>query len=110
MRRMRFFGAAFILFAAACLVVMAAVVFGLWNALMPPIFGFHAISFWQALGLLLLARILFGRFGRWGPGMRKARFIRGWKGLTPEERERFRRGVRGCPMSKVAETESTGTQ
>ena len=29
---------------------------------MPAIFGLHAISFWQALGLLVLSKILFGGF------------------------------------------------
>ena len=41
----------------------------LWNQLMPAIFGLHAINFWQALGMLVLCKILFGGFrGRpaWG--------------------------------------------
>jgi hypothetical protein len=44
--------------------------------------------------LFLLSRVLFGRFG-WGPGMRKARWVRGWKDLRPDERERFRRAMQG---------------
>jgi len=32
----------------------------LWNWLMPDIFGLKVINFWQALGLNLLASILFG--------------------------------------------------
>ena len=49
------------------IVLLAATVFSfvvmwLWNRLMPVIFGLHAISFWQALGLLVLSRILFGGF------------------------------------------------
>ena len=35
----------------------------LWNWLLPAIFGFPRITFWQALGLLALSRILFGGFG-----------------------------------------------
>lgn len=56
----------------------------LWNALMPAVFGVTAITFWQALGLVILGRLLFGgRPGRrhghgfgFGPGMfpRKPRF------------------------------------
>jgi hypothetical protein len=58
---------------------------------MPAIFGLPAIGFLQALGLLLLSRILFGRLGGgWGHRMRNARWVRGWKDLTPEQRERFR--------------------
>ncbi len=36
----------------------------LWNALLPVIFGLKAIGYWQAVGLLLLAKILFGGWGR----------------------------------------------
>lgn len=57
----------------------------LWNWLLPPIFGWRQITFWQALGLLALCRILFGGFGRHG-GYRS--------NMTPEQRERFRQGMR----------------
>src|SRR5262249_23615621 len=33
------------------------VVMRLWNWLLPPLFGWHQIAFWQALGLLVLCRI-----------------------------------------------------
>ena len=46
--------------------VSSLLVMELWNWLMPTLFGLPAISFWQALGLLVLSRILFGR--SWGPG------------------------------------------
>ncbi len=36
----------------------------LWNWLMPEIFGVRTITYWQAVGLLLLARLLFGRAGQ----------------------------------------------
>ena len=32
----------------------------LWNGLLPDMFGLPAVTFWQALGLCLLARFLFG--------------------------------------------------
>src|ERR1051326_3138861 len=35
----------------------------LWNWLMPQLFGWRAITFWQAWGLLALTRILFGGIG-----------------------------------------------
>lgn len=41
----------------------AAVVMLLWNTLIPPIIGWSAINYWQAVGLLVLVRILFGGFG-----------------------------------------------
>jgi Ca2+/H+ antiporter, TMEM165/GDT1 family len=67
----------------------------LWNWLMPSLFGLHAITFWQALGLLGLSWILFRgpKFGGrgWGPGGRGMH--RRWANMTPEQREQFRRGM-----------------
>ena len=60
----------------------------LWNWLLPTLFGFPAITFWQALGLLALGRILFGGFGMHGSGRRYSRGR--WEHLSPEERERLR--------------------
>src|SRR5436853_7806951 len=40
----------------------------LWNGLLPPLFGWRLLSFWQALGLLLLCRIVFGGWGGSGGG------------------------------------------
>jgi hypothetical protein len=34
----------------------------LWNGVMPPIFGVAHVTFWRAIGLLLLARLLVGGF------------------------------------------------
>lgn len=93
MRRWRFVGVRFVLFGIAFVGVMGLLIVGLWNALMPAIFGLPAINFWQALGLFLLSRILFGRFGGWGSRMRKARFVRCWTDLTPEDRQRFRNAM-----------------
>jgi len=61
----------------------------LWNWLLPPLFGLHMITFWQALGLLLLSRILFGSWGH-GGGNRRSRQRDKWEKMTPEERERLR--------------------
>src|SRR5262249_38229051 len=51
--------------------------------------------FWQAVGLMGLCWILFGGLRGFGmvmpPGRDRTRD--GWASLTPEERERFRRGV-----------------
>ncbi len=98
MRRIRFVGLRFIAFGAAWLAVMGLLTFELWNNLIPVIFGLSALTYWQALGLFLLCRILFGGVGGWGRRMRHARFARGWKSLTPEERERFREAMgKHCP-------------
>lgn len=63
----------------------------LWNSLLPPLFGLHMITFWQALGILLLSRILFGSWGP-GGGNRRSRRRERWEKMTPEERERMRQG------------------
>jgi hypothetical protein len=74
----------------------------LWNWLLPGLFGWRMITFWQAIGILALSRILFGRIG--GRGFRGSGFrgsgFRGrmgqrWERMTPEEREKFREGLRG---------------
>ncbi|WP_295940372.1 hypothetical protein [uncultured Alistipes sp.] len=44
----------------------AAVVMLLWNWLIPSIIGWSAIGYWQAVGLLLLCKLLFGGFGKGG--------------------------------------------
>jgi uncharacterized membrane protein len=68
----------------------------LWNWLLPSLFGWHLITFWQALGLLLLCRILFGGLGMRGSrhsGMRskmRQRMAERWEQMTPEEREKAR--------------------
>jgi len=61
----------------------------LWNWLLPPLFGFKMITFWQTLGILLLSRILFGSWGGNG-GQRRSRRRDKWEKMTPEERERLR--------------------
>ena len=83
----------------AFLVVVAAVmsffVMRLWNRLMPNVFGLHAISYWQALGIFILSKILFTSFrGRpAGSGGWRERRLRKFAQMTPEERERFRAGM-----------------
>jgi hypothetical protein len=99
MRRFRFVGVRFVLFGIAALAIAGLVTSALWNALIPAILHLPAISFWQAIGLLVLSRILFGRWGGAARRMRKARCVRGWGDLTPSERERFRQamGHHGAP-------------
>lgn len=99
---------------AAVLVVwlFGEIVMRLWNWLLPPIFGWHQIGFWQALGLLILCRILFGG---WGGGSdrsrRRRRWAEQWERMTPEEREKFRQGWRGrCGGFAIPSEESGSAQ
>lgn len=70
----------------------------LWNWLLPALFGWRQITFWQALGLLALCRILFGGFG-FGCGSSRSnirqRMAERWEKMTPEEREKYRQSFRG---------------
>ena len=77
-----------------------AVVMLLWNWLAPALFGLQLITFWQAIGLLALCRILFGGFGggshRSHSGRRikdrmRERMAERWEDLTPEQREKLGR-------------------
>ena len=86
------------------------VVMQLWNWLVPPLFGWHQITFWQALAMLALCRILFGGFGNHGSshsGIRR-RMAERREHMTPEERERFRHGVFGRCGFGPSTSESNG--
>jgi hypothetical protein len=87
-----------VLFVAVATLAFGFVVRELWNWLMPGLLGLHTITFWQAIGLFLLSKILFGGFhrggggrgGRWKEDMKQR-----WEGMSAEEREKFRAGMRG---------------
>ena len=89
------------IFKFALLAVVAAVVLGflvmqLWNWLVPAIFAGPMITYWQALGLLVLSKILFGRRGFGGQRMFwRHRMMERLEKMTPEEREKFRAGMKG---------------
>lgn len=89
--------------------VLASVVMGLWNWLMPALFGgaVATIGYLQALGLLVLSKILFGGFrgrgrhdrcghGHGGFGPRAAAFAN----MTDEEKAAFKAKMRGRFCSK----------
>lgn len=91
------------------LVLFGFVVMGLWNWLMPLIFGLRVITFWQALGLVILSKILFGGFHHGRGGGRKhwrRRMQERWEKMTPEEREKFREGIEGFCGAAKAETKT----
>lgn len=88
------------------------VVMLLWNWLLPGLFGWHQISLWQALGLLVLSRILFGNLGGGhGSDNRGSKWQKdeNWERMTPEEREKLRHEMRnrwcgsGTPAAGTSE-------
>ena len=84
------------LFAVIAFVVFGFVVMALWNWLMPALFGLRHIGFWQAVGLVILSKILFGSFHSHG-GRRmhwRRRMRERWEHITPAEREKFQTNMR----------------
>ena len=103
----------------AILVALGITAFGfvfmhLWNWLMPNIFGFKVIDWYQGMGLLILGKMLFGGWkGRGGRGSCHGHcghrgYYGGWKNkwkqkmmdMSPEEREKFKAKMKEkCGMS-----------
>jgi hypothetical protein len=84
----------FAVFAALAVAVASFIVMQLWNWILPPVAGWHQITYWQALGLLVLSKILFGGFRGAGRSHWRRRMMERWEQMTPEEREKFREGMR----------------
>ena len=98
-------------FAVIAVAIVSFAVMILWNALLPNIFTVKTITFWQALGLLVLSKLLFGGFRPYGGGGRhwRRRMAERWEQMTPEEREKFKHGMRyGC-MGRKQESSSDRT-
>jgi hypothetical protein len=95
-RRLIFIAPLAILGCVLFIAIGGEIVRQLWNWLLPPLFGWRQITFWQALGMLALCRILFGGFGFHGSGRSKIRrrMEERCEHMTPEERERFRQRMR----------------
>lgn len=84
-----------ILIAAVAATVLGFAVMFLWNALIPDLFHGPVLTFWEAVGLLVLSHILFRGWGR--PSFSrhrshwKKRFEEKLASMTPEEQEQFKR-------------------
>ena len=84
----------FPLAAAAFLSLISFIVMQLWNCLLPSILHVGTINFWQAMGIFVLCKILFGfggrgKFGGGAPWMRHKMEER-MKHMSPEEQQRFK--------------------
>ena len=96
-------------------VLIAAVVFGaalmyLWNWLVPDIFGGPELSLLQAIGLLVLSKILFGGFGNKFSHkkreMWKSHYESKYSKMDPEEREKFKQSLKSCFTEKSQQAEN----
>ncbi len=89
----------------------------LWNWLVPALFAGPVITFWQALGLLALSKILFsglGKRGHWRnrhSGPWRPYWKEKWNAMTPEDRERFKEKMKDkwCkPRQESPDANSSG--
>jgi hypothetical protein len=94
-RGLRFLGFGILFVGVSGLAVMT-----LWNALLPAILGVSVITFGQAIGLMVLSRLLFGGFrpggfgrGGWGESRRgewKQKMADRWETMTPDQRDQMK--------------------
>lgn len=102
------------LFLVAMVGLLGSLVMWLWNWLMPMIFGLPVLTFWQAVGLLVLCRLLVGNIGFGGHhhhhghghcacdgGQNKLR--ERWANLTPKERQEIIEKHKSDPSEPTAE-------
>ncbi len=83
----------FILIGVIAVLIFSGIVMLLWNNVLATVTNVHTITFVQALGILLLSKILFGGFrGGWGPRRYywKQRMMQKWNNMSPGEREKFK--------------------
>ena len=82
----------------AFLALLSLVVRALWNGVLVDVLAVKTITYWQALGLLLLARILFGGWPGgtrgFGSRWRERLMAKRWESLDPEQRDKMREEMR----------------
>ena len=116
--------AGFILIGTAAILLFGFIVMQLWNNVLTSAVNVNTITFGQALGILLLSKILFGGFkgggsggwkgkgGPWNNEMREK-----WQTMTPEEQEkvknewrnRYNRWCRPSQTKQSSEENNTNT-
>jgi len=75
--------------AAAFALVFGYFVMLLWNWLMPAIFGLKTIGYWQAFGIVILAKLIFGAVGgRGGHGEERRKY-------RPDRKDSRLKGLEG---------------
>jgi hypothetical protein len=81
-----------ILLVIAAATLLSYIVMSLWNAVLVPVLNVSTVTFWQAAGILVLSKILFGGFkgkgggrGPWKKDLREK-----WQNMNPEEREQMK--------------------
>jgi membrane protein implicated in regulation of membrane protease activity len=102
--------------AAAVLALVGYIVMLLWNNVLAQVVNVGLINFWQALGLLILSKLLFSGFGKRRWGGHGGRWGRDWKEkceermqhMSDEEREKIKQEWRSrCRVWGKKDEEST---
>jgi len=103
-----------VVFGLAAIALVGWITMSLWNWLVPDLFHGPVLTFWQALGLLVLSKILFwsfgkkhsGRAGHWRPYWKDK-----WTAMSPEDRERFKQKMKEkwCYREESPSTKDSGT-
>lgn len=71
--------------------VMGNVIMYLWNAILPDVINAKTITFWQAIGIFVLARLLFGGFkGGRSSHSKREHWKNKWKKMSEDERHEFK--------------------
>ncbi len=99
-----------IVFAALMIAIAGMATLLLWNWLVPVLFAGPAITFWQAIGLLALIKILFWSVGKGGHHYKgehpwKSYWKRRWDNMAPEDRDRLKKRMmdKWCSSPKSGE-------
>ena len=102
------------IFFIAMVIVIGFAVMYLWNWLMPEIFDLQTINYWQAMGILVLSKILFGGCGHkskccgskhGNQGQWKHKFKHKWSNMSEEDKSKWQEKFGYCcePKSKKAD-------
>lgn len=84
--------------------LLGYVVMFLWNHVLTAVTNVRPVDYWQAVGILVLSKILFGGFRgkKWGRGGYqhwKNKWSEKWRDMSPEEREKIKQEWRNrCSM------------
>lgn len=111
---------AFVALGVLAIFLIGFVTMSLWNWLVPVLFNGPIITFWQALGLLLLSKLLFWGFGgkkQWhshGPQVEnhwKNKFYNKFSSMTPEERSALKEKMKEkwCSWEEKTSPKDSGT-
>ncbi|HRE66091.1 MAG TPA: hypothetical protein PLM56_01870 [Cyclobacteriaceae bacterium] len=88
----------------------------LWNWLVPDLFNGPVINIWQTVGLLLLSRILFGRWSRgckpgFAPRPWRHYTKERWANMSAEDQEKFKQKLKDkwCYKEQNTQAANSGT-